>query len=126
MKARKVIVRLPPNRCRKAREGAGIAGRELCEGREIGRDGRVVLLLGPKRLISPERFRPAAKNQIADRSALKSLDLPGNTGADANPRAELLVGRLQPGGDVDRVAIGGVVEEPPAAEITHDRRTRMH
>ena len=62
-----------------------------------------------------ECFRPASQHKVADRSAAKH---PGRElRADTNTGAELFVSRFQPRGDVNRVAIGRVIEEPASAEI---------
>src|ERR1700719_1294811 len=73
----------------------------------------------PQRLIGPKRFAAPAQHQTADRSASKLLCAVSDRGADANTRAEKLVGSLQPRRRVDSVAISGVVEETAAAEVTH-------
>jgi hypothetical protein len=46
--------------------------------------------------------------------------------ADADPRAQGLVRGFQPGGDVDRVAVGRVIEEAITAEIADQRGAGMY
>ncbi len=80
----------------------------------------------PQRLVSAERLAAPAQHQVADRPPLKILGGIGDRGADANARAEKLVGALEPRCDVDGVAIGGVIEETVAAEVPHHRRTGVN
>jgi len=60
------------------------------------------------------------QEEIADRAADKSFRALSSGGADADPRAELLVDRLQARGGVDGVAVSCVVVEPAAAEIANN------
>ncbi len=98
---------------------------ELDEGFGIGRHRRTCKFFGSERLVSAQRFAPAAQPEIADRAAIKSFRLLGGDRADADARAELLVDRFEPRRGVDRVAVSRVVKKPPAAEIADDRRSRM-
>ena len=70
-------------------------------------------------------LRPRSMRSPTGRPTKPSRAL-GGGGADADARAELLVDRFEPRRGVDGVAIGRVVEQPPAAEIADDRRSRMN
>src|SRR5262249_60941010 len=61
----------------------------------------------------------------ADRAADEFRHFVGEGGADADPRAELLVGCFEASGNVDSVAIGGVIEKPAAAKIADNGRAGM-
>src|ERR1700719_2392333 len=80
----------------------------------------------PQRLIGPKRFAAPAQHQVSDRSASKLLCAVSDRGADANTRAQKLVGGLKPRRSVDGVTIRRIVEEAAAAEITDQRRASVN
>ena len=75
--------------------------------------------------MGPERLAAAPQHQISDRAAAKFLHATDHSRADTDPRAEPLVGIFEPRGRVHGVAVGGVVEQPPAAKIADQRRAGM-
>ncbi len=77
-----------------------------------------------ERLIGPQRLAPSAQDDVADRPALEIHRGLRDRLADADTRAEMLVGGFQPRRGVDGVAVGGVVEEVATAEIADQRRAR--
>ena len=79
-----------------------------------------------QRLVSPQGLAPPAQQEIANRPAAKLRRAFGNRRADANAGTEKLVGGLKPRRSIDGVAIGGVVEEAVATEVTYQRRAGMN
>ena len=76
-----------------------------------------------QQFVSPQRFAAPAQHQITDRPAAKLRRAIGDRGADANTRAEGLVGRFKPRRGVDGIAVRRVIEETPAAKIADDGRS---
>jgi len=72
-----------------------------------------------------QRFCFAPEHKITYWAAKKIRDLFCNGRADTNPSTKLLVGRFKTSSNIDRVAIGGVVEEALAAKIADNRRPSM-
>src|SRR5688572_7695148 len=68
----------------------------------------------------PQRRALAAEYEVANGPPFKITDSLGNTLANADARAELLVHRLEPGGRVDSIAVSGVIEKAAAAEVPDD------
>ena len=117
---RKRVRRGFADQCGEGGERAWIAGLSLREGVGIGQGATAFALLGPQRLENPHGLGPSPQEEIADRAADKSFCALSGGGADADARAELLVDCFEPRGRVDCVAVGCVVEQPPATEIADD------
>src|SRR5262245_19730200 len=111
MIARKLVIRVRAEMGGKCCNRAWIVCLQFGECCEIGL-GRVAgPRIGRQGFDSAHRFGPTSEKEVTDRSAVKIGHLSGYSGTDANPGSELLIGGFQPRRDVDRVAIGGVVEE---------------
>jgi len=99
------------DQCREGGERAWIAGLSLRKGVGIGQGATAFALLGPQRLENPHGLGPSPQEEIADRAADKSFCALSDGGADADARAELLVGGFQPRRNVYGITVGCVVEE---------------
>src|SRR5580692_6314227 len=121
MKSGERIVGMLANMRCKSRHCTGIAGFKLrvCIDITFG-PGRLVLL-DAQRFECVERGTLAPENEITHRPAAKFRGFGRERSADAYAGAELLVCSFQTRRDIDRIAIGGVVEEATASEITDDR-----
>ena len=112
-----------PTSAAKAPSAAGSPASSLAKACEIASSEASSSRLRGQRLEGAQRLGPApAAARSPTGRPRKSGNLLRSVLADADARAELLVRRFQPRGDVDRVAIGRVVEEAAAAEIADDRR----
>ena len=126
VKAGKLIIGVLANMRCKGCHRAGIAGFQLGKRLQITLRRGIFVLLASKGLKSSQSFCPTPQNKVADRSAPEILHLRRERRADADAGAELLVGGFQSRRNVDGVAIGCVVEEATATEITDDRRPGMN
>jgi hypothetical protein len=126
VKAGKLIIGIFADMPGEGRDCACVARFQFGECFEITLCRRKVVLFWRQGLESAKRIRTPPQQKVADRSATEILGFRRDGRADASAGPELLVGNFQPRGDVDGVAIGGVVEEAAAAEITNDRRASMH
>src|SRR5579871_2039142 len=117
------VVRALADQGGEGRERPWVAAFELLEGPEIGEGGRGEAFALRQRLEGAGRLAAAPQHEVPDRPAEEPLRALCSYAADADARAQLFVDRLEPGSGVDRVAVGGVVEQPAAAKIAHDRRT---
>lgn len=70
-----------------------------------------------QRFVGAQKFRAAAKREVANGAAHESFRPRHRGRAYANAGAKNFVGRFKARGGVDRVAVGGVVEQLLAAEI---------
>ena len=123
MKARQLVAGVPADVGGKRSECARIVCLKFGEAIQITPCRRIVELGRAKRLEGPQRLGLAAQHQIAHRSAAKLRNFRYKVRADAHPRAELFVGGLKSRRDVNRIAIGRVIEKPAATEIAHNRRS---
>lgn len=82
---------------------------------------RILKLFSPHWLERTQRFGFTTQNKVADRPAVKSIDLARKRRANTNPGPEVFVGSLEPRRNIDGVAVCGVVEEALSAEVADDR-----
>jgi hypothetical protein len=126
VKAGELIIGVFPNvRC-KGGHRAGIASFQLGKRLEITLRREIFVLLGSKGLTSAQSFRPTPQNKVPDRSAPELFYPRRQRCTDTYAGAELLVGSFEPRRNVYSVAIGCVVEEATAAEITDERQPGMN
>jgi hypothetical protein len=111
-------------RC-KCRQCCRIVRLQLCKGFQIAVHRLIFVLLIVDRFEGAQRLGPAAQHEVANRPTMKLLHFLGQGGADADAGAELLIGGLEPRGDVNGVAVSRLVEEPLAAEIGDQCRPGM-
>src|SRR5215468_1319779 len=123
MKAYELVVAARAEQRRKSRHGGRIYGFKLGKGVEIGLRVRSLEGFPRERLKRPQWLAAAAQEEIAHRSSCEIGDAARQALADADPRAQLLVCRLQPRGNIYCVAVSCVVEIAPSAEIPNNRRT---
>src|ERR1700691_4382225 len=93
---------------------------ELREGAGIGQGMVTGALLRQQRFKHAHGLASSPQQEVADWAAIESCRALGGGRADADARTELLVGCFEPRGRVDCVAVGCVVEQPPATEIADD------
>src|SRR6476659_7661790 len=123
MKSCEAILRLLADMSRKGRNRTGILGLKQGVRIEVAFCSSVVELFFLQRFERPDHLTPTPQHKIADWPPTKILDPFGQLRTDADAGTELLVCRLKTRGNVDRIAIGGVVEKPTAAEISDNRRS---
>src|ERR1700676_1077503 len=126
VKAGQRVAGVQPDQRGERRHRPRVAGLQLGESLGILPDRGPLERRRPQWLVGPKRLAAPAQQQIADRPALEIRRAFGDAGADANARAEKLVGGLEPRRDVDGVAIGSVIEEAVAAEIADQRRAGVN
>src|SRR5215470_17189838 len=126
MESREAVLWLLAHMGRKGSNRAGILGLKQGVRIEIAFCRGIVELLFLQRFECPDHLTPAPQHKIADWPPTKILDTFGQFRADADAGTELLVCRFKTRGNVDRIAIGGVVEKPTAAEISDNRRSRVN
>ena len=125
MEAGQRIVRMLPDQGREGRHRRDVVGLQFGEcfavlPRRRGlEDGRRQGLVGPQRLAA------AAQHEIADRPPAEVFRPLRRSRAHADAGAEILVGGLQPRRDIDRIAIGCVIEKPITSEVSDQRRPGM-
>jgi hypothetical protein len=98
---------------------------KLCKSFLITAHSLVFVLLSGNRLESAQRLGPSAQHKVAHRPAMKVRHFHCQGRADADAGAELFIGGLEPRRGIDRVSIGGVIEESLATEIANQRRPGM-
>ena len=126
MKAGELIISVSPNMRCKGSHRAGIACFQFGKRLEITLRRGVFVLCVPKGLESTQSLDLTPQNKVPDRSASEIFHPRRERCAGTYARAELLVGSFQSRRNVDRVAIGSVVEETAATEIADDRRSGMN
>jgi len=125
VKARELIISVPPNMRRKGSHRAGIACFQFGKRLKITLRRGVFVLCIPKGFESTQSLHPTPQNKVPDRSASELFYPRRERCTGAYARAELLVGGFQSRRNVDGVAMGCVVEEAPATKIADDRRSGM-
>jgi hypothetical protein len=83
------------------------------------------ILCACKRLENLHSATASAQYDVANRSTQEPVNPNGQLGAHAHSRANLLVHGLQTRRNIDCVAMGGVVEIAPPAEVSDDGRAGM-
>jgi hypothetical protein len=126
VEARKLISRLLADMGGKGGQRTRIAGLQFGKGVQVARCPGIIGLLRAERFEHSQWFGFAPEHKVAHRTTKKLWYFLRNSRADANPRAELLVGLFETSGNVDRIAIRCVVEKTSATEVPDDRRTGVN
>ncbi len=101
-----------------------VAALQAPVGGQIDGHGLAFEIAFRERLVDGELLAAPLEHRLADDPEVDVLAALDGGAADADPGAEVLVGALEPGGGVHRVADGGVVEPPLAAEVADHARGR--
>ena len=126
VKAGELIIGVFPNMRCKTRHRTGIAGFQFGKRLKITLCRGVFVLLASEGLKSAQSLCPTPQNKVTSRSALEIFHPRRERRTDTYTGAELLVSSFQSRSNVYGVAIGRVVKEAAATEITDDRRPCMN